>query len=100
MRQSIRKAAAILELLPDRLPSHAMAKRRASDPWQDAESALPAGWGLRGVVRGPREVDPSIRGSGWVAWARGPDGERLEGKADTPAAALAELTTELRALDS
>jgi hypothetical protein len=71
-----------------------------SDPWQAAEAALPPGWALRGVVRGPREVDPTIRGSGWVAWARGPTGERLESKADTPAAALAELTTELGQLDA
>jgi hypothetical protein len=40
-------------------------------------AAKPSDWTLRGVVSRPREADPAIRGSGWVAWATGPKGERL-----------------------
>ena len=44
-------------------------------------AAKPSDWTLRGVVCGPREVDPNIQGSGWVAWAVGPDRERISGDA-------------------
>ena len=43
-----------------------------------------------GVVRGPREVDPKIQSDSWMAWARGPEGERVdengasEGRAPSP----------------
>ena len=43
-------------------------------------AAKPSVWTLRGVVCGPREADPAIRGSGWVAWATGPNAERLQGE--------------------
>ena len=51
--------------------------------WIAAEATLPPEWRLMGVVRGPREVDPQIRSESWVAWARGPKGERVEGQADS-----------------
>jgi len=51
-----------------------------------------------GVVCGPREADPVIRGETWVAWARGPKGERLEGDGDSPQDALVRLAANLREL--
>lgn len=48
-----------------------------------AMAAKPSTWRLMGVVCGPREVDPAIRGSEeWCAWARGPDKERRRGTRD------------------
>jgi len=38
--------------------------------WLEAESALPTGWLLYGVVRGPRQVDPRIDSAMWCAFAR------------------------------
>jgi hypothetical protein len=29
--------------------------------WTSVEAALPRGWRMMGVVRGPREVDPVMR---------------------------------------
>ena len=71
--------------------------------WRQAQEALPAGWALRGVVRGPREADPQIRSASWVAVAR-PERPRrdqppvLEGRGATPEEALIELVVELRTL--
>ena len=51
-----------------------------------------------GVVRGPREVDPAIRSDSdsWVAWARGPARERVEGEGDSPDAALPDFVKRMR----
>jgi len=53
-------------------------------------------WRLMGVVRGPREVDPRIHSDSWVAWARGPKGERVDGQADSAQGALNALANEMR----
>ena len=67
--------------------------------WTAASDALPAEWRLMGVVRGPHEADPQIRGNGWVAWARGPHGaERVEGSGESPEEALSDLANRLRTL--
>ena len=44
----------------------------------------------------PREVDPQIRSESWVAWARGPNGERVDGQADSAQGALDALTNTMR----
>jgi hypothetical protein len=46
--------------------------------WIAAMATLPPEWQMMGVVRGPREVDPKIQSASRVAWAHGPDGERVE----------------------
>ena len=51
---------------------------------------------VRGVVCGPREVDPQISSHSWVAWARGPNGERVDGQADSAQGALDPLTNAMR----
>ena len=38
-----------------------------TETWNGAMAAKPSDWTLRGAVCGPREADPAIRGSGWVA---------------------------------
>jgi hypothetical protein len=57
---------------------------------------LPAGWTLRGVARGPRDEDPPIQGTGWVAWAAGSGEERMQGAGGTPEDALQQLRVHLR----
>jgi hypothetical protein len=47
-------------------------------------ATLPPEWRMMGVVRGPREVDPKIQSDSWMAWARGPDGERVDGQGESP----------------
>jgi hypothetical protein len=66
--------------------------------WTRAEAALPRepGWSIRGVVLGPREVDPVIRAAVWVAWARGPKGERVEAEGHIPEQALTNLAEKLK----
>jgi hypothetical protein len=49
-----------------------------------------------GVVCRPREVDPQIHSDSWVAWARGPNGERVDGQADSAQGALYALTNAMR----
>jgi hypothetical protein len=46
--------------------------------WIAAQATLPPEWHLMGVALGPREVDPQIRSESWVAWARGPNGARVD----------------------
>jgi len=59
-------------------------------------AAKPSDWRLMGVVS-PREVDPAIRSTEeWCSCARGPKGERLEGRGTGPQDALLELTVNLR----
>jgi hypothetical protein len=71
--------------------------------WTEAEGSKPARYSIRGVARGPREVDPQIHGTSWVAWAK-PD-EHLpdlppivEGQGDYPEQAMLNLATRLREL--
>ncbi len=76
-----------------------MASKGLTEVWRDAEAAKPSDWRLMGVVRGPREIDPKIRTEGeWCAWARGPRGERLEGRGTGPHDALFQLTVHLKGL--
>ena len=75
-----------------------MAAKELTESWNGAMAAKPSDWPLRGVVCGPREVDPQIRGSGWVACATGPDGERLQGSGESPHEGLGALTVQLRGL--
>ena len=63
--------------------------------WIAAEASLPQGWQLMGLARGPREADPKIMGSSWVAWAKS-QGERLEGSGESPSQALNALAARLR----
>ena len=67
--------------------------------WTSASAQLPNGWELRGVVKGPRQVDPVIHGSTWTAWAAG-DGRRVEGHGDSAEDAMADLANRLRAIRS
>ena len=75
-----------------------------SKAWAAAESALPRGWELRGLVLGPRVADPAIDGPHWVAWARAKDGSKdealppAEGSGATPAEALTDLAKRLRGM--
>lgn len=70
--------------------------------WAEAEAALPPGWELRGVAKGPREVDPRIDSPQWTAWAR-PGREdadyravgRAEGRGETALEALQDLRSAL-----
>ena len=62
------------------------------------EAKKPDGWRLKGVVLGPREIYPTIRSPDWVAWARGPDGLREEGKGEMPEEALLDLSYKLEKL--
>jgi hypothetical protein len=63
--------------------------------WTRAEASLPLEWSIRGLVLGPREVAPIIRAAVWVAWARGPNGEHVEGEGDSPHA-LSDLANKLK----
>jgi hypothetical protein len=73
-----------------------MPKAGLTQSWIAAEATLPPEWGLMGVARGPREVDPQIRSESWVAWARGPHGERVDGHADSAQGALDALANAMR----
>ena len=73
-----------------------MAAKGLTELWNGAMAAKPSDWTLRGVVCGPREADPAIHGSGWVPWAIGPDGGRLQGTGESPHDALPALTVQLR----
>ena len=74
-----------------------MADGKLTQAWTKASAALPLKWRLMGVVLGPREADPVIRSETWVAWARGPLGERVEGQGTFPEQALRDLAEKLRA---
>ena len=76
-----------------------MASKGLTECWRDAIAAKPSDWRLMGVVCGTRELDPKIRTAGeWCAWARGPEGERLEGRGTGPQDALLQLTVKLKGL--
>ncbi len=73
--------------------------------WSAAEAALPRGWELRGVAKGPREVDPRIDAADWTAWAKPAEDDadyravgRVAGRGLSATEALAALESELRAL--
>jgi hypothetical protein len=74
----------------------AMPKPGLTGSWNPAMATLPPEWRLMGVARGPREVDPHIRSESWVAWARGPKGERVEGQGESAEQALDDLTNVMR----
>jgi hypothetical protein len=59
-------------------------------------ATLPPERQMMGVVRGPREVDPKIQSDSWMAWARGPDGERADGQGESPAGTLDALANAMR----
>jgi hypothetical protein len=73
-----------------------MPKAGLTGSWNAAMATLPPEWRLMGVVRGPREVDPKISSDSRVAWARGPDGERVEGRGESPEQALDDFTNTMR----
>jgi hypothetical protein len=73
-----------------------MPKPGLTQSWIAAMATLPPEWDLMGVVRGPREADPKISSASWVAWARGPDGERVEGRGESPEQALDDFTNTMR----
>ena len=73
-----------------------MAAKGLTETWNETMAALPSDWELRGLVRGPRQVDPLVHGAQWMAWATGPKGERASGNGDSPQDALLALTVELR----
>ena len=67
-----------------------------SKAWVEAEAARPDGWELLGVAKGPRELDLHIASAEWVAWARDPDGERVDGRGESPEQALDDFTNVMR----
>jgi hypothetical protein len=73
-----------------------MPKPGLTQSWIAAEATLPPQWRLMGVARGPREVDPQIRSESWVAWARGPNGQRVEGQGGSAEGALDALANAMR----
>lgn len=75
-----------------------MQQGKLTHAWTKASASLPLEWRLMGVVLGPREADPVIRSESWVAWARGPKGERAEGQGEFPEQALYDLAERLRQL--
>ena len=75
-----------------------MAAKGLTEARRSAEAAKPSDWTIRGVVLGPREVDPRVNGSRWAAWAVGPT---VSGSRPKPRAlndALMELAVRLREL--
>lgn len=66
-----------------------MASKGLTELWNAAMAAEPSDWKLEGVVLGPRQVDPTIHGKRWAAWATGPNG---------PEDALLALTVQLKGL--
>ena len=49
-----------------------------------------------GVVREPRDADPAIDSESWLAWAIGPNSERVDGTGSYPEQALQMLAVNLR----
>jgi len=76
-----------------------MASKGLTECWRGGMAAKPSDWRLMGVVCGPREVDPNIHSAEeWCAWARGPKGERVEGRGGSPEDALIQLSFRLKEL--
>ena len=71
--------------------------RNLAQEWTAANGARP-GWTIHGLARGPRLTDPTIDGKGWVAWAKGPEGDAaIEGSGPSPEQAVHDLAKRLRA---
>ena len=76
-------------------------KAPSHNAWTLASAALPQGWALMGLMRGPagdHDMDPvvSLEG-GWYAWAVSSDRlERVEGNGPYPHRALLDLAARLR----
>jgi hypothetical protein len=75
-----------------------------SEAWAHAEAALPPGWEVRALVRGPRLVSQAQDMHDWLAWAR-PTADStnesrlpIAGRGDTPDDALEDLARRLREL--
>lgn len=71
--------------------------------WTVAEAAVPDGWEIRGIAKGPRTADPAIASSDWTARARPKAGNErtdqppiVEGRGDTPERAVAALAKATR----
>lgn len=77
-----------------------MAAKGLTEAWRGAEAAKPSDWTIRGVVLGPREVDPRVSGPRWAAWAVGPNGERLQTPGESPNDALTTLALRLKELEA
>lgn len=73
-----------------------MASKGLTEVWNGAMAAKPSEWELRGVVLGPHDAEPVIRGKSWIAWATGPGGQSAVGTGDSPHEALTALTVALR----
>jgi hypothetical protein len=73
-----------------------MPRAGLTQSWIAAEATLPPEWWMMGVVCGPREVDPQIHSESWGAWARGPNGQRAEGRGESPTGALDALANAMR----
>ena len=79
----------------------AMAANGLNECWRGAAAAKPSDWRLMGVVCGPRETDPNIRGADdWCTWPRAPKGERAEGRGPSPEDASQTLTVHLQELSA
>jgi hypothetical protein len=78
------------------VPDFGLMPKGLTQSWIAAEATLPPDWGLTGVALGPRKVDPQIRSESWVAWARGPNGQRADGQGESPAGALDALANAMR----
>jgi hypothetical protein len=67
-----------------------MPKAGLTQAWIAQRPPCPPEWRLMGVA------DPQIRSESWVAWARGPKGERVDGQADSAQGALDALANAMR----
>ena len=78
-----------------------MAAKGLTECWRQAVAAKPSDREIRGLVLGPREVDPQVQGRSWVAWAVGPNGApRASGKGESPEDALMALAVEPKRLEA
>jgi hypothetical protein len=75
-----------------------MQERKLTHVWIQVEASLPLEWTLMGVVREPLEEDPQVPSDNWVAFAVGPEGERVEGVGAAAVSALTNLEHELAKL--
>jgi hypothetical protein len=62
------------------LPAYHAKVPNLTRAWTTAEAALPLKWRIKGLVEGPHEVSPVIRSQDWVAYARGPDRQHVQGQ--------------------
>jgi hypothetical protein len=64
--------------------------------WISASAALPVEWRLEGLTCASTGLALEQRSDRWQASATGPNGERIEAKAEGPVGALHALARELR----